>query len=147
MIFDEGSAGKEIYFIINGQVEVSQRVNDEKKVIAILEKGDFFGEMASLNDDLRSMTVKVLEDVYLEELSLDSDEIQAFLGQARQRLSLSDGETIRVIEDVVDVLIRKKLLLLTDLPQAAQKKLMERQRMRSELGALGNLVIDEEDIL
>jgi hypothetical protein len=82
-----------------------------------------------------------------EELSLDSEEIQAFLGQARQRLSLSDVETIRVIEDVVDVLIRKKLLLLTDLPQAAQKKLMERQRMRSELGALGNLVIDEEDIL
>ena len=82
-----------------------------------------------------------------EELSLDSDEIQTFLGQARQRLSLSDVETIRVIEDVVDVLIRKKLLLLTDLPQAAQKKLMERQRMRSELGALGNLVIDEEDIL
>jgi hypothetical protein len=82
-----------------------------------------------------------------EELSLDSEEIQAFFGQARQRLSLSDVETIRVIEDVVDVLIRKKLLLLTDLPQAAQKKLMERQRMRSELGALGNLVIDEEDIL
>jgi hypothetical protein len=82
-----------------------------------------------------------------EELSLDSEEIQAFLGQARQRLSQSDVETIRVIEDVVDVLIRKKLLLLTDLPQAAQKKLLERQRMRSELGALGNLVIDEEGIL
>jgi hypothetical protein len=86
-------------------------------------------------------------DGAVEELSLESDEIRTFLGQARQRLSLSDAETIRVIEDVVDVLIRKKLLLLTDLPQAAQKKLMARQRMRSELGALGNLVIDEEDIL
>lgn len=82
-----------------------------------------------------------------EEISLDAPEIQAFFARARQRLSLSDTETIRVIEDLVDVLIQKKLLLLTDLPVPAQKKLMERQRMRSELVVLGNLMIDEEDIL
>lgn len=82
-----------------------------------------------------------------EELSLGDPEIQAFLSRARHQLSSSDSETIRVIEDLVDVLIQKKLLLLTDLPQAAQKKLMARQRMRSELGSLDNLMVDEEDIL
>ncbi|MEN8108530.1 MAG: hypothetical protein ABFS22_11060 [Pseudomonadota bacterium] len=82
-----------------------------------------------------------------EDLSLGDPEIQAFLSRARYQLSSSDTETIRVIEDLVDVLIQKKLLLLTDLPQAAQKKLMERQRMRSKLGSLGNLMVDEEDIL
>jgi hypothetical protein len=65
----------------------------------------------------------------------------------RQRLSLSDAEIIRVIDDLVNVLIEKNLLLLTDLPQSAQKKLMERQRIRSELGGLGYLMVDEEDIL
>lgn len=87
------------------------------------------------------------EDGAGEEISLNDPEIQAFFARARQQLSHSDTETIRVIEDLVDVLIEKKLLLLTDLPQAAQKKLMERQRMRSELGVLGNLMVDEEDIL
>lgn len=87
------------------------------------------------------------EDGAGEEISLSDPDIQAFLARARQQLSHSDTETIRVIEDLVDVLIEKKLLLLTDLPQAAQKKLMERQRMRSELGVLGNLMVDEEDIL
>ena len=82
-----------------------------------------------------------------EELPLSDPGIQAFLDRARESLSLSDAETIRVIEDLVDVLIDKKLLVLTDLPQAAQKKLMERQRMRSNLGVLGNLMVDEEDIL
>jgi hypothetical protein len=78
-----------------------------------------------------------------EELPADDPEVIAFLEAARNQLSSSDAETIRVIEDLVDVLIEKKVLLLTDLPQPAQQKLMERQRMRSELGVLGNVMVDE----
>jgi hypothetical protein len=82
-----------------------------------------------------------------EELSLSHPDVTAFLEAAKHQLSSSDTETIRVIEDLLDVLIEKKLLLLTDLPAAAQQKLSERQRMRSELNVLGNLMVDEEDIL
>ena len=82
-----------------------------------------------------------------EELDLENLEIQAYLEMARDQLLSSDTETIRVIEDLVDLLIEKKLILLTDLPPAAQKKLSERHRMRGDLGVLGNLVVDEEDIL
>ncbi len=82
-----------------------------------------------------------------EELDLANPEILAYLELARNQLSSSDTETIRVIEDLVDLLIEKKLILLTDLPDAAQQKLSERQRMRGDLGVLANLVVDEEDIL
>ena len=82
-----------------------------------------------------------------EELDLDNNEILEYLEMARDQLLSSDTETIRVIEDLVDLLIEKKLILLTDLPPAAQKKLTERQRMRGDLGVLGNLMVDEEDIL
>jgi hypothetical protein len=82
-----------------------------------------------------------------ETLSLDAPEVQAFLEMARAQLSSSDIETVRVIEDLVDVLIQKKLLLLTDLPLPAQRKIMQRQRMRSKLGVLGNLMVAAEDIL
>jgi hypothetical protein len=87
------------------------------------------------------------ENDYEQELSLSHPEIQAFLNTARDHLSSSDSETIRVIEDLIDVMIQKKLILLTELPQAAQRKLMERQRMRNELGVLGNLMVDADDIL
>jgi hypothetical protein len=82
-----------------------------------------------------------------EALDPDHPDIKAFLERARDNLSSSDSETIRVIEDLVDVLIRKKLLLLTDLPQAAQQKLMKRQHIRNELCVLGNLMVDKKDIL
>lgn len=86
-------------------------------------------------------------DEHAEELLLSDPEVQTFLRAARAQLSSSDTETIRVIEDLIDVLIQKKLILLTDLPVAAQQKLSERQRMRSELNALDNLMVGEDDIL
>jgi hypothetical protein len=82
-----------------------------------------------------------------EQLPLSHPEVQSFLKNARERLSSSDAETIRVIEDLVDVLIQKKVILLTDLPAAAQQKLSERQSMRSDLHVLGDLMVDEDDIL
>lgn len=44
-----------------------------------------------------------------------------------------DAELIRVIEDVVDVLIDRGLLRLTDLPAEAQRKLMTRKGARARL--------------
>ena len=82
-----------------------------------------------------------------EELALEHPEVQAFLENTKEQLLSSDSETIRVIEDLVDALIQKKLITLTDLPLAAQQKLNERQRIRSELNVLENLMVEEEDIL
>ena len=82
-----------------------------------------------------------------ERLELSHPDVKAFLEAAKDQLSSSDAETIRVIEDLVDLLIQKKLIVFTDLPPAARQKLSERQRMRSELNVLGNLMVDEEGIL
>jgi hypothetical protein len=51
-----------------------------------------------------------------------------------------DLSVIRVIEDVVDTLIRKNLIMLTDLPPAAREKILKRRRVREELTAGGILV-------
>ena len=79
-------------------------------------------------------------------MDLANPEVQRYLEVAMKQLSPSDTETIRVIEDLVDLLIEKKLILLTDLPAAAQKKLSERRQIRGDLGVLGNVIVDEEDI-
>ncbi len=70
-VFEEGSEGKEVYFILSGRAEVSQHISGKKEITAILQEGDFFGEMAALNDDIRSMTVTAIGELDLRELSLD----------------------------------------------------------------------------
>ena len=71
VIFEEGTEGKEIYFILSGRAEVSGRIGGEKRTTAILTQGDVFGEIAVLNDDDRTMTVTAMGDLVLYELSLD----------------------------------------------------------------------------
>jgi hypothetical protein len=52
---------------------------------------------------------------------------------AEQLLSQSDTSIARVLEDLVDVLISRGVIQFTDLPQAAQDKLMSRQQTRAKL--------------
>jgi hypothetical protein len=74
-----------------------------------------------------------------EFLAADHPEVLAFLGQgpsaatARIAFDRMDLELIRVIEDLVNVLIAKNLLELTDLPAEAQAKLLLRRGFRERL--------------
>ncbi len=73
-------------------------------------------------------------------------EVSAFLGAPETGFSGLDSEFIRVMEDLIDVLIEKGLLRLTDLPVEAQRKLLARKDLRRRMkGALdllgGNDVI------
>ncbi len=79
-----------------------------------------------------------------ELLPLSSPEIANFLGVAPQEQLFQelDVELIRVLEDLVDTLIRKNLLIITDLPEQARKKLSARKGLRSQLKNSINLLDD-----
>lgn len=57
----------------------------------------------------------------------------------------SDLALSRVVEDLVDVLIEKNLIMFTDLPEGAQQKLMERRGLRKEFTYVENLFGDDEN--
>lgn len=57
----------------------------------------------------------------------------------------SDLEMIRVYEDLVDILISKHVVVLTDFPQAAQEKLMRRKRLRALFSSLTDAVAAEDE--
>ncbi len=63
IIFHEGDVGDYLYIIVNGEVEVYQEKGTSKNVIAKLGKGEYFGEMALLNQRSRTATVKCLSPV------------------------------------------------------------------------------------
>lgn len=64
-VFREGELGTEMYIILEGKVEIFNELTDETQILAILEKGDFFGEMSILDDLPRAATVRALTDVKL----------------------------------------------------------------------------------
>ena len=65
----------------------------------------------------------------------------ALSSEEKARLQESDRDVVRVLDDLVNLLIDKNLIRFTDLPAAAQRKLIERRGLRetgSHLGLLGD---------
>lgn len=79
----------------------------------------------------------------------DAD-VQAFarrLGpDASNPLAETDASLARVVEDLIDILIDKSLIQFTDLPAAAQNKLLQRRQTRSKLTNRLNLLGDGDII-
>lgn len=57
-------------------------------------------------------------------------------------LSVSDLGIIRILEDLVDLLVAKNLIMFTDLPADAQEKIRERKRVREKMES-ETLVVDD----
>ncbi len=60
----EGEKDFSLYVVLRGRVEVVKRTNREgegEKRLAVLEEGSFFGEMALVDEEPRSATVRALE--------------------------------------------------------------------------------------
>lgn len=85
------------------------------------------------------------------ELPQDSVEAQAWMNNQQsilsslEQLRSSDLEMVRVLEDLIQVLTSKGLLNITDFPQAAQLKLIQRAQAREALGGLDALIRDDEE--
>ena len=62
-IVEEGTFGNCMYVIQEGKVEVLKKKNGREIRLAVLEEGEFFGEMAIVEKGKRSATVRALEDV------------------------------------------------------------------------------------
>ena len=56
VIFEEGTTGRELYVVLDGEVEIAKVVGGRKTVIISLGKGEFFGEMAVIDGSARSAT-------------------------------------------------------------------------------------------
>ncbi|HUG53939.1 MAG TPA: cyclic nucleotide-binding domain-containing protein [Vicinamibacteria bacterium] len=62
VIFHEGDEGDEMYIIQSGRVAIKKKLKEGDTTLAVLEKGDFFGEMAILERMPRSATAEVVEE-------------------------------------------------------------------------------------
>ncbi len=93
-----------------------------------------------------------------EFVDVNLPEVRAFVGLSKstpisheiiEHLSSSDMHMVRVLEDLLEVLIANKVILFTDLPTAAQVKLLERRSARSKLTVNGDngLIANDNDAI
>ena len=65
-IFREGEPGKEMFIVQKGQVEILKKFRGQTRQVSLLEEGDFFGEMAILEDLPRAVSARAhIESVLL----------------------------------------------------------------------------------
>jgi CRP/FNR family cyclic AMP-dependent transcriptional regulator len=94
VICREGEEGEEMYIIQKGKVRVSKRFAGKSNVISVLEKGDFFGEMAIVNRIKRTATVTAIDDVEL--LVFDREGLQNMIVR-----------NVRIALTIIDKLCRR----------------------------------------
>src|SRR5215216_1099015 len=82
VIFFENEEGDFFFMILEGRIKVTILGDDGREVIlSMLGEGDFFGEMALLDQEPRSATAIAVEDSEL--LSLHRNDFQAALSDNR----------------------------------------------------------------
>lgn len=102
------------------------------------------------NAEGRLMRVQPTEFAgYTETLAADHLDIQAWFSSEAVEVSLkqlqqSDLDMVRVLDDLIQLLTSKGVIRITDLPPAAQAKLIDRTQAREALGGLSRLINDEE---
>jgi CRP-like cAMP-binding protein len=87
VLFVEGQPGAEMYVIQAGKVGLTRGVRGRDEHLATLPAGEFFGEMAIVNNQPRTATATVLEEARL--LTIDAQTFEAMVrGNAEIALRL-----------------------------------------------------------
>ena len=86
-----------------------------------------------------------------EAIDAEAPELQAFLARISPNgtndLARTDLGLIRVVEDLIETLMDKNVLRFTDLPEAAQQKLVARRSLRRSLNSLSLLGSDVPPVI
>ena len=69
LFFEEGDVGTLGYIVLTGRVRITKHRASQQLVLAILGKGEIFGEMALLGTETRTATAQAIEDTEVIPLS------------------------------------------------------------------------------
>ena len=81
-IFSQGELAQRFYIILSGEVRVSRQMGDEEQEVATLGPGEYFGEMALLQEVRHTASVRALGPVDL--LTMDGADFTAMASSSTQ---------------------------------------------------------------
>lgn len=62
IVYNEGDLGSEMYVVQAGAIRIFRDITGVRQELAIMEKGDFFGELAVLEGLPRTASAEALDD-------------------------------------------------------------------------------------
>lgn len=99
------------------------------------------GEVIALSSELREGYELITADEAMDVFKRIYPE--AIKMQVTHELHHTDTQMIRVIEDLIELLIDKHIIQLTELPRAAQQKIFNRKKIRR---LLSDAIIPDDKI-
>jgi len=120
-IFLEGDSGREMYVILDGEVEVLRRSKRGHETrVALLGPGDWFGEMSILDVLPRSATARVvapsrlirfsaheMDALYRRDLRSYSLLVLNIAREMSRRLRVADGLLAELVNNMMDHYVRR----------------------------------------
>lgn len=88
-----------------------------------------------------------------ELVAADHPEVLAFLASGKGgsasavEMLVADLSMIRVIEDVIEILIAKNVMMFSELPMAVQQKLLRKKGQREKLFGVGDILSSDDGVL
>lgn len=80
VVFEEGDTGRTFYLIAEGTIRISKKGRgDKQETLGLLTAGDFFGEIALLDNEPRSAQASAASDTILAEI--DEQHLQTIISQ------------------------------------------------------------------
>ena len=152
-IIKKGEMGQTMYIISSGKL----KVHDDEHQVALLSKGDVFGELSILDSEPRSMSVTALTDAVLGSIEKESfyEVLEEFPGLTKDIISVLNkrlrGQNDLLIsefktrEDQLTELVRKRTLELEvknnqlELTMSNLKKSQQQLIQSEKLASLGQL--------
>jgi CRP/FNR family transcriptional regulator/CRP/FNR family cyclic AMP-dependent transcriptional regulator len=145
IIFHHGDPGGLLYIIIKGKVKITHsNLDGQEAMLAIFGVGDFFGELALLDDSPRSATAEALEET--ETLTLHREEFIRYLTEntdfARHVLHTLAHHIRRLNNQISDI-------FFLDLPARLARQLLQlaaQHGRETEDGVLIELSLTQTDL-
>jgi CRP-like cAMP-binding protein len=122
VVFREGECGRELFVLLEGEVEVLRRSKDGHETrVAILGPGDWFGEMSVLDVLPRSATMRVLapsriirltahelDQLYRRDMRSYALLVLNIARELSRRLRVADGLLADLVTNVMDEYTRRR---------------------------------------
>jgi len=101
IIFNDGDPGNSMYIIYEGSVGIFKDIEGRRTILATLKEGDFFGEMAIIENKPRSAgavargSTKLIEltrEIFEEQIKTNPEIIMTLLREMSERLREADHQ-------------------------------------------------------
>jgi CRP-like cAMP-binding protein len=114
LIFREGDEGSKLYIVLDGRVRISKLIPGVgEEALAVLERGDFFGEMALIDNKPRSADARAHEDrstVIAIDKSVLEDILSADVETAQQFLSIMCRILSQRLREINETIVKWRIM-------------------------------------